>query len=30
MQAVLLDRPGDEREWTGRRIRTLPEVLALV
>jgi putative hydrolase of the HAD superfamily len=30
LQAVLLDRPGDEREWAGRRIRTLPEVLALV
>jgi putative hydrolase of the HAD superfamily len=30
IQAVLLDRPGDEREWAGLRIRTLPEVLALV
>jgi putative hydrolase of the HAD superfamily len=30
MTAVLLERPGVDREWAGRRVRSLPEVLALV
>lgn len=30
MTAVLLERPGMDREWTGRRIQTLAELLALV
>jgi putative hydrolase of the HAD superfamily len=30
MTAVLLERPGVDREWAGRRVRALPEVLALV
>lgn len=30
MTAVLLERPHLQREWSGRRIRALPEVLALV
>jgi putative hydrolase of the HAD superfamily len=30
MTAVLLERPGEEQEWSGRRIRSLPELLELV
>jgi putative hydrolase of the HAD superfamily len=30
MTAILLERPGVERDWDGRRIRALPEVLELV
>ena len=30
MTAVLLERPGEEQEWDGLRIRALPELLALV
>ena len=30
MTAVLLERPGVERGWDGRRIRSLPEVLELL
>jgi putative hydrolase of the HAD superfamily len=30
MTAVLLERPGEEQEWPGARIRSLPEVLSLV
>jgi putative hydrolase of the HAD superfamily len=30
MTAVLLERLGEEQVWAGRRIRSLPEVLAMV
>ena len=30
MTAVLLERPGEEQEWPGRRIRSLRELLSLV
>jgi putative hydrolase of the HAD superfamily len=30
MTAVLLERPDEEQEWTGRRVRSLPEVLELL
>jgi putative hydrolase of the HAD superfamily len=30
MTAVLIERPGEEQEWSGRRVRSLPEVLELV
>jgi putative hydrolase of the HAD superfamily len=30
MTAVLLERSDEEQEWPGRRIRSLPELLALV
>jgi putative hydrolase of the HAD superfamily len=30
MTAVLVEREGEEQEWAGRRIRSLPELLSLV
>jgi len=30
MTAALLERPGEDQEWSGRRIRSLTEVLSLV
>jgi putative hydrolase of the HAD superfamily len=30
MTAVLLERDGEEQDWAGRRIRTLPELLEIV
>jgi putative hydrolase of the HAD superfamily len=30
MTAVLLERPDEEQEWAGERIRSLPELLSLV
>lgn len=30
MTAVLLEWPGEEQEWSGRRIHALPELLAVV
>jgi putative hydrolase of the HAD superfamily len=30
MTAVLVEREGEEQEWTGRRIRSLPELLSVV
>jgi putative hydrolase of the HAD superfamily len=29
MTAVLLERDGEERQWAGRRVRSLPELLEL-
>jgi putative hydrolase of the HAD superfamily len=28
--AVLLERAGEEQEWAGQRVRSLPELLSLV
>jgi putative hydrolase of the HAD superfamily len=30
MTAVLLERPGEDQEWEGRRVRSLPELLELL
>jgi putative hydrolase of the HAD superfamily len=30
MTAVLLERAGEEQEWAGRRVRSLPELLSIV
>jgi putative hydrolase of the HAD superfamily len=30
MTAVLLERDGEEQEWTGRRIRSVPELLSVI
>jgi putative hydrolase of the HAD superfamily len=30
MTAVLIERPGEEQDWPGRRVRSLPELLDLL